>query len=156
MHATRLDAILLNTTYSDTIHLDAMLRTLAWPAYGASAARYATFHDRSRLERTEEFVLAAERFGFLADAATTELGLESGCHEVDPLNTLFGNRNRFGVLGSMTVWEVGTSYASVAVPRWFEHTRFRNPARVAAILGNSVLAVNRIRASTQNFRLAQE
>ena len=111
--------------------------------------------DHGVLGRTEEFVLAGERFGFMADIATTELGLRARCHEADPLNTLFGNRNQLGVLSSMTAWELGSSYASVAIPQWFEHTRYRKPARIAAILGGSLFAADRLRTSVRNFQLAR-
>jgi hypothetical protein len=100
-------------------------------------------------------VLVGERFGFLADLATTELGLRSRCHEADPLNTLFGNRNQLGVLSSMTAWELGSSYASAAIPRWFEHTRYRKPARVAALLGGSLFAADRGRTSLRNLQIAR-
>jgi hypothetical protein len=111
--------------------------------------------DYGALGRTEELVLAGEHLGFLADVATTELGLRAGCHEVDPVNTLFGNRNQLGVLSSMTVWELGSSYASVAIPRWFGHTRYRKPARIAAILGGSFFAADRVRTSIRNFQLVR-
>jgi hypothetical protein len=107
------------------------------------------------LGRTEEFVLAGERLGFLADLATTELGLRARCHEADPLNTLFGNRNQLGVLSSMTAWELSSSYAWVAIPRWFEHTRYRKPARIAAILGSGFFAADRVRATVRNFQLVR-
>lgn len=106
-------------------------------------------------ERTEESILAGERLGFLADALTTELGFDAHCREADPLNTLFGSRNRLGVFASMTGWELGFSYASVAAPRWFEHTRLLNPARIAAIVGGGVLIGFRVRTSIRNYQVAQ-
>jgi hypothetical protein len=111
--------------------------------------------EHGALGRIEEFVLAGERFGFLADIATTELGLRARCHEADPLNTLFGNRNQLGVLSSMTAWELGSSYASVAIPRWFEHTRYRKPARIAALLGDSLFAADRARTFVRNLQIAR-
>jgi hypothetical protein len=135
--------------------LDRALHALAWPAYGAVLGRDSAMGDREALGRTEEFVLAGERLGFLADIATTELGLRARCHEADPLNTLFGNRNPLGVLSSMTAWELGSSYASVAIPRWFEHTRYRKPARIAAIFGGSLFAADRVRTSIRNFQIAR-
>jgi hypothetical protein len=133
----------------------AMLGVLTWPAKGLAPFRASEAEDRTRLWRTEEFVLAGERLGFFADAATTELGFSAHCHEVDPLNTLFGSTNRLGVLGSMTGWELGFSYASVAVPHWFEHTRLRTPMRVAAIVGGSVMTGFRVRTSIRNYQIVQ-
>jgi hypothetical protein len=135
--------------------LDKTLQVIAWPAYGIVPTRDSAAGNQWGLGRTEEFVLAGERFGFLADMATTELGLRVRCHEADPLNTLFGNRNQLGVLSSMTAWEMASSYASVVIPRWFEHTRYRKPARIAAILGGSFLAADRVRTSVRNLKLVR-
>jgi hypothetical protein len=133
--------------------LDKTLKVIAWPAYGVVPTRDSSAGNHGAHGRTEEFVLAGERFGFLADMATTERGLRSRCHEADPLNTLFGNRNQPGVLSSMTAWELGSSYASVAIPRWFERTRYRKPARILAVLGGSFLVAERVRTSIRNFQL---
>ena len=133
---------------------DKALRIFTWPAYSMSPKFAPTQEDRSKLARTEEFGLAGERLGFLADATTTQLGMNQG-HEGDPLNTLFGSNNRVGVLGSMTAWELGSSYTSVAVPRWLQHTRYRTPARMAAIVGESVFAAQRVRVSIRNFQIAR-
>jgi len=135
--------------------LDKTFRVIAWPAYGIVPSRDSAMGDHGALGRTEESVLVGERFGFLADLATTELGLRSRCHEADPLNTLFGNRNQLGVLSSMTAWDLGSSYASAAIPRWFEHTRYRKPARVAALLGGSLFAADRGRTSLRNLQIAR-
>jgi hypothetical protein len=135
--------------------LDKTFRVIAWPAYGIVPSRDSAMGDPRALGRTEKFVLAGERFGFLADIATTELGLRSRCHEADPLNTLFGNRNQLGVLSSMTAWELGSSYTSVAIPRWFEHTRYRKPARIAALLGDGLFAADRARTSVRNLQIVR-
>ena len=135
--------------------LDKTLRVLVWPAYGIAPNRDPISEDRMRFERDEEFALAGERIGFLSNIATTELGLRKRCREADPFNTLFGNRNQLGVLGSMTAWELGSSYTSVAVPRWLQHTRYRTPARMAAIVGESVFAAQRVRVSIRNFQIAR-
>ena len=129
--------------------LDKTLRILTWPAYSFTPRYSFPDEDRSKLARTEEFVLAGERLGFLADATTTQMGLSQG-HEADPLNTMFGSNNRVGVLGSMTAWEMGFSYASVTVPRWFDHTRYRRTARIAAIAGGAALTGFRARMVVQN------
>ncbi len=100
-------------------------------------------------------MLATERLGFFADAATTDLGLRTCCYEANRLNTLFGNRSQPGVIGSMTAWELGTSYASVAIPRRFERTRLRNPVRIATILADGYFAVQRTRTSIRNFHLVE-
>lgn len=128
---------------------DKALRLFTWPAYSLSPKFTPTEEDRSKLGRTEEFVLAGERLGFLADATTTQLGMSQG-HEGDPLNTLFGSNNRAGVLGSMTAWELGFSYSSVTVPRWFEHTRYHKAAQIFAIAGGSALAGFRVKMAMQN------
>jgi len=130
--------------------VDKTLRLLAWPAYSL-VPRYTPFdEDRSRLGRAEEFVLATERLGFLADATTTEMGLSQG-HESNPMNTMFGNESRVGVLGSMTAWEFGFGYSSVVVPRWFEHTRYRKAARLAVIAGGAALTGFRAKSTVQNL-----
>jgi hypothetical protein len=55
----------------------------------------------------------------------------------------------------MTAWELGSSYASVAIPRWFEHTRYRKPARIAALLGDSLFAADRARTFVRNLQIAR-
>jgi hypothetical protein len=129
--------------------LDKTLHILTWPAYSFTP-KYAMFdEDHSKLGRTEQFVLAGERLGFLADATTTEMGLRNG-HESDPMNTMFGANNRVGVIGSMTAWELGFGYSSVVVPRWFEHTRYHKAARIAAIAGGAALTGFRVKMVVQN------
>ena len=88
------------------------LTIAAWPGYGMLEG------DRSPSARSLRLALVAERFGFIADLASTARGLtmRDDFAERDPINTLFGNRNVAGVLGSMTAWEIGYSYASVKVP----------------------------------------
>ncbi len=125
--------------------LDRTLHAFTWPAYRYSFAA----EDHSKLGRTEEFVLASERLGFLADATTTELGFSHG-QEGDPMNSLFGTTNKVGVLGSMTAWDMGFMYSSVVVPHWFEHTRYQKTARIAAIAGGAVLTGFRVKMVMQN------
>jgi hypothetical protein len=133
--------------------VDKTLRILAWPAYSL-VPKYTPFdEDRSKLGRAEEFVLATERLGFFADATTTEMGLKQG-HESNPMNTLFGSESRVGVLGSMSAWELGFGYSSVVVPRWFEHTRYRTAARLAAIAGGAALTGFRAKSTMQNLTFA--
>jgi hypothetical protein len=134
--------------------LDKTLHALSWPAYSFAPKNAFVDDDQPRLDRTEEFVLAGERLGFAADATTTELGLGHG-EESDPLNTLFGSKSKAGVLGSMTAWELGFSYTSVVVPLWFEHTRFRKVASIAAVAGGSVLTGFRVRMAVRNSQFAQ-
>ncbi len=129
--------------------LDKTLRILTWPAYSFTPRYFAPEEDRSSLARTEEFVLAAERLGFIADATTTQLGLSHG-QEGDSLNTLFGANNRVGIAASMSAYELGFSYASVTVPRWFDHTRYRKPAHIAAIAGGAALTGFRVKMAMQN------
>ena len=129
--------------------LDKALRIVDWPAYSLSPRFMPNAEDRSKLGRTEEFVLAGERLGFLADATTTQLGMGHG-QEGDPMNTLFGSNNRVGVAGSMTAWELGFAYSSVTVPRWFEHTRYHKAAQIVAIAGGSALTGFRVKMAMQN------
>jgi hypothetical protein len=129
--------------------LDKTLRVLAWPAYSFTPKNSFPDEDRTPLARTEEFVLATERLGFLADATTTQLGLSQG-HESDPLNTMFGANNHVGVLSSMTAWELGYGYSSVTVPRWFQHTRYHKAAQIAAIAGGAALTGFRVKMVAQN------
>lgn len=129
--------------------LDKTLRILSWPANSIAPRSPFGYEDRSKLARTEQFVLAGERLGFLADATTTQMALSQG-HEGDPLNTLFGSNNRVGIASSMTAWELGFTYSSVVVPRWFEHTRYHTVARVAAIAGGVALTGFRAKMAMQN------
>jgi hypothetical protein len=129
--------------------MDKTLRVLAWPAYSLTPRYSFPDEDRSKLARTEEFVLAGERLGFMADATTTELGLSQG-HESNPMNTMFGSNNHVGVLGSMTAWELGFGYTSVTIPRWFEHTRYHKVAQIAAIAGGTALTGFRVKMAMQN------
>ena len=129
--------------------LDKALRIFDWPAYSLSPRFMPNAEDRSKLGRTEEFVLAGERLGFLADATTTQLGMSQG-REGDPMNTLFGSNNRVGVASSMTAWELGFAYSSVTVPRWFEHTRYHKAAQIVAIAGGSALTGFRVKMAMQN------
>lgn len=131
-------------------HVDKALRILTWPAYSFTPRYSAPLEDQSKLARTEQFVLAAERLGFLADATTTQLGLSHSTQEGDSLNTLFGSNNRAGIAASMTAYELGFSYASVTVPRWFDHTRYRKTARIAAIAGGAALTGFRVKMVMQN------
>lgn len=134
--------------------LDKTLHILTFPAY-SFVPRYARMEeDHSRLGRTEQFVLAGERLGFLADATTTELGLSNG-HESNPMNTMFGANSRMGVVSSMTAWELGFGYSSVMVPRWFEHTRYRKVARIAAIASGAALTGFRVKMVMQNSQFIQ-
>jgi len=137
-----------------TARLDKTLRILAWPAYSVSPRFVPNMEDRSKLGRTEEFVLTGERLGFLADATTTQMGLSQG-HESNPMNTMFGSNSRMGVLSSMTAWELGFSYSSVVVPRWFEHTRYNKAARIAAIAGGAALTAFRVKMVMQNSQFVQ-
>ncbi len=136
-------------TAAPATRMDKTLRVLAWPAYSFTPRYSLPDEDRSKLARTEEFVLAGERLGFLADATTTELGLSQG-HESDPMNTMFGSNNHIGVVSSMTAWELGFGYTSVTVPRWFEHTRYRKVAQIAAIAGGTALTGFRVKMAMQN------
>lgn len=131
-------------------HTDKALRILTWPAYSFTPRYSAPLEDQSKLARTEQYVLAAERLGFLADATTTQLGLSHATQEGDSLNTLFGANNRVGIAASMTAYELGFSYASVTVPRWFDHTRYRKTARIAAIAGGAALTGFRVKMAMQN------
>ncbi|HEX4284014.1 MAG TPA: hypothetical protein VHZ28_02905 [Terracidiphilus sp.] len=139
---------------AQTTKLDKTLHILTYPAYNF-VPKYASIEeDHSKLGRTEQFVLAGERLGFLADATTTELGLSNG-HESNPMNTMFGSNSRIGVVGSMTAWELGFGATSVIVPRWFEHTRYRKAARIAAIAGGAALTGFRVKMVMQNSQFIQ-
>jgi hypothetical protein len=137
------------TPHQQATRLDTTLRIFDWPAYSVSPRFVPAGEDRSKLGRTEEFVLAGERLGFLADATTTQLGMSQG-REGDPMNTLFGSNNRVGVASSMTAWELGFAYSSVTVPRWFEHTRYHKAAQIVAIAGGSALTGFRVKMAMQN------
>ena len=136
--------------------VDKALHILTFPAYSFTP-KYARFdEEHSKLGRTEEFVLASERLGFLADATTTGLAMHRGLgHESDPMNTLFGANNTFGVLGSMSAWELGFGYTSVVVPHWFDHTRYHKAARIAAIAGGAALTGFRVKMVMQNSQFVQ-
>jgi hypothetical protein len=108
--------------------------------------------DRSVLGGYEKITLANERLSFLFDASTTAAVLATRCcYETDPLNTAFGSRNQPGVVSSMAAWELGFSYSSIMIPRWLQHTRYRNIARIAAIVGGSALNGERVKMGFHNI-----
>jgi len=132
--------------------IDKVFKYAVWPGYGI------VDQDRSRLGTAQKITLATERAAFAFDFATTARGLSSGSDssEGNPLNTVFGNQSKAGVLSSMASWEVGYSYASAVVPRWFEATRYRKPVRIAIILAGAYLAEEHVRTGACNVRILRE
>src|SRR5579863_10354201 len=129
-----------------------ILTATAWPGYGMWE------NDPSRLAPVQRCMLVTERAGFVLDIISTERGLRAHNYfvERDPMNTLFGKSNVLGVLGSMTAWEMGYSYASFQVPKLLQRARLRNTARVSAVLLNGILVEERLQASVCNLRLVRE
>ena len=135
-----------------TSKIDKVLHFAAWPGYGIVE------QDHSRLGTAEKFTLATERAAFALDFATTSYGLNTNSTntEGNPMNTLFGSQNKAGVLTSMMSWELGYSYASAVVPRWFEATHYRKPVRIAVLLSGGLLAEEHLRTSVCNIRVMRE
>ena len=131
---------------------DRVLSFAAWPGY-AMVSR-----DRSALGRSQKIVFASERVAFAFDFGTSGLGIspQSRVVEANPMNTMFGNQNRAGILSSMTSWEMGYSYTAAVVPHWFEHTKFRVPVRIASILIGGFLVEEHIRSGVCNIQIARQ
>ncbi len=129
-----------------------ILTAVVWPGYGMLT------NDSSAQARSQRAALAFERAGFVRDLVSTDRGLKARHNfvERDPINTLFGESNVKGVLGSMTAWEIGYSYASVELRRLVKRARLHGAARYAALVFNGALGGQRIRVSACNFRLARE
>ena len=131
---------------------DRVFSLAAWPGY-AMVSR-----DRTVLGKSQKLVFASERMAFAFDLGTSGLGMSphSRCVEANPMNTLFGNQNRTGVLTSMTSWEMGFSYSAAVVPHWFEHTKYRVPVRIASILIGGFLVEEHVRSGVCNIQIARQ
>jgi hypothetical protein len=129
--------------------LDGVMRLVAWPGYGMAAK------DGSQLGHAEKGALAGERISFLVDVSTTLNSLSNNCYETNAMNTLFGKRNRPGVALSMTVWELGLSYASGAIPRRLGRGRMAALTRAAVVVGGGILTRERINVSIYNHKNAE-
>jgi hypothetical protein len=129
-----------------------ILTAAVWPGYGMLT------NDSSAQARSQSAALAFERAGFVLDLVSTGRGLKAHHNfvERDPINTLFGESNVKGVLGSMIAWEIGYSYASVELPRLVKSTPVHGTVRYAALIFDGALGGQRIRVSACNFRLARE
>jgi hypothetical protein len=131
---------------------DRVLSMAAWPGY-AMVSR-----DRTALEKSRKLVFASERVAFAFDLSTSGLGISphSRVREANPMNTLFGNQNRTGILTSMTSWEMGYSYSAAVVPHWFEHTKYRVPVRIASIMIGGFLVEEHVRSGVCNIQIARQ
>lgn len=136
---------------SSVSRTDRAFSLAAWPGY-AMVSR-----DRTPLGESQKIVFASERVAFAFDLGTSGLQMcpHSKVVEANPLNTLFGNQNRAGILSSMTGWEMGYSYSAAVVPHWFEHTKYRVPVRIASIIIGGFLAEEHVRAGVCNIQLAR-
>ena len=132
--------------------IDRAFSLAAWPGYGM------TLRDRTVLGKTQRGILAGERAAFAFDLSTSGTGVSPGSKicEGDPLNTLFGNRNKMGIYSSMLGWEMGYSYSAAVVPHWFEHTKYRKPVRIIAMVFGGFLIEEHVRSGACNLLLARK
>jgi hypothetical protein len=132
------------------------LSLFAWPGYGMTGD--SRDEDRQGLKT----ILVVERGTALLDGASTYIMLDTPylsnairATEADPLLTLFGNRNKVGVLGSGSFLEVLVNHGSVAIPRMFERKlgpHAGNVARIATILADGTLSMVHIQLAIFNLK----
>ena len=139
-------------THSTASSIDRIFSLAAWPGYGM------TLNDRTALGKMQRGIFLGERAAFSFDLSTSGMGVSpsSKICEGDPLNTLFGNRNKMGIYGSMSGWEMGYSYSAAVVPHWFEHTKYRKPAHVIAMVFGGFLIEEHVRSGVCNIQMARK
>jgi hypothetical protein len=132
------------------------LGLFAWPGYGM------TGDSRDEDEQGLKTVLIVERGTALFDGASTYIMLDTPylpnairATEADPLMTLFGNRNKVGVLGSGSFLELLLNHGSVAIPRFVERKlgpQAGNVARITTILADGTLSMVHIQLAIFNLK----
>jgi hypothetical protein len=132
------------------------LGIFAYPGYGMLDQR------NNDLEQIEGAALVAERASSVFDGASTYIMLDTPflpdamqATEADPMLTLFGNRNKVGVLASGAALELAFNGASVAIPHILDRTLGKNvgdPARVGTIFAAAILTVVHIHLAIYNLQ----
>jgi hypothetical protein len=132
------------------------LGLLAWPGYGMLG------DSRGEDEQGLETILLVERGTALFDGASTYIMLDTPylpnairATEADPLLTLFGNRNKVGVLGSGAFLEVLVNHGSVAIPSFVERKmglRAGHIARISTFLVDGTLGMVHIQLAIFNLK----
>jgi hypothetical protein len=132
------------------------LSLFAWPGYSM------TGNSRDEDEQGLKTILIVERGTALFDGASTYLMLDTPylpnairATEADPLLTLFGNRNKVGVLGSGSFLEVLVNHGSVAIPRFVERKmglRAGHIVRIGMIFADGTLSMVHIQLAIFNLQ----
>jgi hypothetical protein len=132
------------------------LGLLAWPGYGML--------DDSRDEDQQglKTILIVERTTAVFDGASTYIMLDTpylpnAIHatEADPLLTLFGNRNKVGVLATGSFLEILVNGGSVAIPFVIERkmgARAGHIATITTILADGALSMVHIQLAIYNLK----
>jgi hypothetical protein len=107
-------------------------------------------------------ILLVERGTALFDGASTYIMLDTPylpnaihASEADPLMTLFGNRNKLGVLASGSFLEILVNGSSVAIPRTIERkmgARAGHIASITTILADGALSMVHIQLAIYNLK----
>lgn len=128
----------------------------AWPGYGM------TGDSRDEDQQGLKTILLVERGTALFDGASTYIMLDTPylpnaihASEADPLMTLFGNRNKLGVLASGSFLEILVNGSSVAIPRTIERkmgARAGHIASITTILADGALSMVHIQLAIYNLK----
>jgi hypothetical protein len=132
------------------------LSLFAWPGYGMAG------DSRDEDEQGLKTILIVERGTAFFDGASTYIMLDTPylpnairAIEADPLLTLFGNRNKVGVLATGSFLEVLVNHGSVAIPRMFERKlgpHAGHVARIGTILADGTLSMVHIQLAIFNLK----
>jgi hypothetical protein len=131
------------------------LSLFAWPGYGICA------DSRNEDEQGLKIMLAVERGTAFFDGASTYIMLDTPylpnairATEADPLLTIFGNRNKVGVLATGSFLEVLVNGGSVAIPRMVQRKmgeRAGHIARVGVLFVDGTLSMVHIQLAIFNL-----
>ena len=132
------------------------LSLFAWPGYGPLAG------SRDEDEQGLKTMLAIERGTAYLDGVSTYIMLDTPVYpnaihaaEADPLLTLFGNRNKAGVLATGSFLEVLVNGGSVAIPRMVQSkmgARAGHVARIGAFFADGALSMVHIQLAIFNLK----
>jgi hypothetical protein len=132
------------------------LGLFAWPGYAMLGD--ARDEDQQGLKT----ILLIERGTALFDGASTYIMLDTPylpnaihASEADPLMTLFGNRNKLGVLGSGSFLESLVNGGSVAIPQLIDRkmgARAGHIACITTILADGALSMVHIQLAIYNLK----
>jgi hypothetical protein len=132
------------------------LGLFAWPGYGMLE------DSRDEDEQGLKTILLVERGTALFDGASTYIMLDTPylpnairAAEADPLMTLFGNRNKVGVLASGSFLEVLVNHGSVAIPRIVERklgARAGHIARIGTFFVDGTVSMVHIQLAIFNLK----